>query len=232
MAAEHRPRSLNHFAGYRFTEAYWRLSGEEQHAQLQRWVAGLQGACERLYLYQVFPTEAGIDVLVWSAAIASDPEDGARFFAAYARAANAQRSLIEPRDILWGYTGSSVYSKARSTQEVDPFTSERQRYLVVYPFAKTAGWYLTNDDVRQAMMNEHIRLGKQFPHIRQLLLYSFGLQDHEFVVVYETDDLLQFSDLVRQLRSTEARRYTERDSPLHTAVHQSLEEVLSLWRAS
>ena len=46
-----------------------------------------------------------------------------------------------------------------------------------------------------------------------------GVQDQEFVVVYETDDLTRFSDLVNQLRSTEARAYTERDTPLTTALH-------------
>src|SRR3972149_5821295 len=93
----------------------------------------------------------------------------------------------EPVTVLWGFTAASVYSKARSTQEIDPFAPARKRYLVVYPFAKTGPWYLKSTEARQGMMNEHIRLGKQFPEIHQLLLYSFGLQDHEFIVVYETD---------------------------------------------
>lgn len=67
-------------------------------------------------------------------------------------------------------------------------------------------------------MNEHIRLGKGYPQIKQLLLYSFGLQDQEFVVVCEMEDLPLFSDLVHELRSTEARRHTERDTPLITAI--------------
>jgi chlorite dismutase len=79
------------------------------------------------------------------------------------------------------------------------------------------------------MMNEHIRVGKQYPEITQLLLYSFGLQDQEFVVVYETDDLVQFSDLVNELRSSDARRYTERDTPLYTATYRSPEEAMKLW---
>jgi chlorite dismutase len=85
-------------------------------------------------------------------------------------------------------------------------------------------------DVRQGMMNQHIRIGKQYPEITQLLLYSFGIQDQEFVVVYETEDLTMFSDLVATLRGTEARRYTERDTPLHTAIYHPAEETLALWR--
>jgi chlorite dismutase len=132
---------------------------------------------------------------------------------------------------LWGYTGKSTYSKARSTQEIDPFGGERTTYLIVYPFVKTKDWYLMEADARQSMMNEHIRLGKQYTAIKQLLLYSFGLQDQEFVVVYETDDLPLFSELVYDLRSTEARRFTERDAPLQTAVYSQPEKLLENWGA-
>jgi len=56
------------------------------------------------------------------------------------------------------------------------------------------------------------------------------LQDQEFVVVYETDDPTMFSDLVYKLRDTEVRRYTERDTPLYTAIHHPAEETLALWK--
>jgi chlorite dismutase len=79
------------------------------------------------------------------------------------------------------------------------------------------------------MMNEHIRLGKSYTEISQLLLYCFGLQDQEFVVVYEADDLVQFSELVRELRNTDGRLFTERDTPLYTAIYHSAEETMSLW---
>ena len=75
-------------------------------------------------------------------------------------------------------------------------------------------------------MNEHIRIGKQYRDITQLLLYSFGLQDQEFVVVYETDDLSLFSSLVYDLSDTEARRYTRRDTPLHTGIRLDLDAWL------
>ncbi len=130
---------------------------------------------------------------------------------------------------LWGYTRPSQYTKTRSTQEIDPFAETRQPYLVLYPFVKTTDWYLMSREARQGMMNEHIRIGKQYEDITQLLLYSFGVQDQEFVVVYETDDLPRFSDLVNELRSTEGRRYTLRDTPLHAAVYHPAEETLALW---
>jgi chlorite dismutase len=101
--------------------------------------------------------------------------------------------LIEIKRSLWGYTRPSQYTKSRSTQEIDPFAGNAQKYLVIYPFVKTVEWYLMSREARQGMMNEHIRIGKQYEEIKQLLLYSFGVQDQEFVVVYEMDDLQQFS---------------------------------------
>jgi chlorite dismutase len=62
-------------------------------------------------------------------------------------------------------------------------------------------------------------VGREFREVRQLLLYSFGLQDQELVVVYETTDLARFSELVRELRGTEARRFTALDTPVLVGRH-------------
>jgi len=231
MTREETQRSLNHFGLYRFRPDYWQLASEARGRFVQDWLSGLDQAAARVHLYQVFPTEAGVDLLVWTVVPLESDGDTAAFFQAYARATNPRRPMLDPVTALWGYTAASVYSKARSAQEMDPFAAGRKRYLVVYPFAKTGAWYLKSGEVRQGMMNEHIRLGKQFPEIQQMLLYSFGLQDHEFVVVYETDDLPQFSELVRQLRATEVRLYTAFDTPLHTAIHLPRHEAVDLWSA-
>ena len=78
------------------------------------------------------------------------------------------------------------------------------------------------------MMNEHIRIGKTYREITQLLLYSFGMQDQEFVVAYETENLPQFSDLVYELRSTEARLFTLRDTPIITGTFKSIAQLQDL----
>jgi chlorite dismutase len=100
--------------------------------------------------------------------------------------------------------------------------------LVVYPFTKTADWYLLSKATRQGMMNEHIKVGHDFPSIKQVLVHSFGLDDQEFIVSYETEDLLEFQSLVMDLRSTDGRKYTLSDTPIFTCVHRPLREVLEL----
>ncbi len=133
-------------------------------------------------------------------------------------AAHAFVGLIRP----------SRYVKKPGAQEQALISGDRGRYLIVYPFTKTHDWYRLSREARQGMMNEHIRIGGDFPQVRQLLAYSTGLDDQEFIVAYETDDLAAFQDLVTALRETEARRYTLRDAPILTAVHRSLDDILVL----
>ena len=227
---EQTPKTLNHYGFFRFAPDFYDLSESEKAHFQQGWLKGLQDLAENVDIYQVFPAATEADIVVWTATTAEDTAVARQFFTRYAQATNPYRNLVEMTDTLWGFTKPSVYTKTRSTQEIDPFAKKRKPYLVVYPFVKTMDWYLMSRDARQGMMNEHIKLGKEYPDITQLLLYSVGLQDQEFVVVYETDDLTLFSDLVYRLRSTEVRRYTERDTPLYTAIYHPAEETLALWR--
>lgn len=131
---------------------------------------------------------------------------------------------LEPVWALWGYVRPSPYTGRSGTSvRVD---APRKRYLVVYPFTKTHDWYQLPQEERRRMMLEHARVGHGFEGIEQLLLYATGLSDWEFVVGYETDHLVQFSDLVTALRSTGARPYTLRDTPILVGRYGSLEEVV------
>ncbi len=209
---------LGHFATYRFTTRFWALSPDIRQERASAWFAGLRATADEGHLYLTQGLETDGDVLVWTTVRVGTTARPGTFFAARARAEMTGRDILDPRHALWGFTRPSEYSSARSAQEINPFAPERAPYLVMYPFTKTADWYLLGRDTRQRMMNEHIRIGKQYREITQLLLYSFGLQDQEFVVVYETNDLTQFSRLVYDLRDTEARRHTKADTPLHAGV--------------
>lgn len=222
-------RQLNHYGVFAFTEEYWEQEHSHRGAFLQRMVEEAQSLGERVHTYTLFPARAEADFILWSAVIAEQNEVASQFFLRYAKVTAGWREFVQPVNTLWGFTRPSQYAPGKSEQELSPFDETRKPYLIVYPFAKTSEWYLMSKDARQGMMNEHIKVGRQYPEITQLLLYSTGLQDHEFVVVYETDNLPQFSDLVSALRSTEARRYTLRDTPIYTAFYQSADEFLKTW---
>jgi chlorite dismutase len=227
--AEQTPETLNHFAVLSCTEAYWRLQRESRREVHDGFLSQLRAAVDAVHLYQLTALESQGDLLVWSASASASPEASARFFAGWAAAIAPVRTYFASRDVLWGYTRPSQYTKTRSTQELDPFAPSRERYLIVYPFVKTAEWYQLDREKRGELMASHIKIGTQYKDITQLLLYSFGLQDQEFVVVYETEDMRRFLGLVNELRGTEARIYTARDWPLHVGIYQSDAEALASW---
>ena len=101
------------------------------------------------------------------------------------------------------------------------------KYLFVYPFVKTREWYRLPPDERWRVMQEHIKVGREYPEIDLNTSYSFGLDDQEFVVAFEADDPSRFLDLVQRLRTTEASAYTKRDTPTFTCVSTSVERALS-----
>jgi len=100
-------------------------------------------------------------------------------------------------------------------------------YLFVYPFVKTRTWYALPAEERYRIMQDHIRIGREYPQVDNHTTYSFGLDDQEFVVAFDTDDAGAFLDLVQRLRGTEASAYTLRDTPSFTCLSCSLERGLA-----
>ncbi|MBC8108571.1 MAG: chlorite dismutase family protein, partial [Anaerolineae bacterium] len=56
--------------------------------------------------------------------------------------------------------------------------------------------------------------------------YSFGLDDQDFVVAFETEEPKDFLDLVMELRETQGSKYTQRDTPIFTCVQMPMEKIL------
>jgi chlorite dismutase len=138
----------------------------------------------------------------------------------------AQSGLMKWCSITYSFlamTKPSEYSD-ESRLEVRP---AHAKYLFVYPFVKTREWYGLPAEERWRIMQEHIKVGREFPQIDLNTSYSFGLDDQEFVVAFEGDDPAAFLDLVQKLRTTESSRYTKRDTPTFTCVSCSVERALS-----
>lgn len=176
------------------------------------------------FTYSMIGLRPGVEILLWRlAASLEDLEEAAA--AALRTGMGGHLSVAES---LLGIIQPSQYVKKPTAQEQSLFTGERSRYLIVYPFTKSTEWYLLDQATRQRVMNEHMRVGHRYREVRQLLAYSFGIDDQDFLVAYETDDLAVFSDLVRELRGTESRRSTVRDIPILTGVHRPLNEILTM----
>ncbi len=220
--------SSSHFVQYLALKAEpaWRQLGEEERRRGRaEFMEEIECAPEiQTYVYSTLGLKPDTDLFLWRMADGPDrlQESLSRLqltgLGKYLQVTNSMVGLIR----------SSTYVKRQDKQEQAIYEQDRQRYLVVYPFSKTIEWYLMSKEARQGMMNEHIRIGHEYPMVRQLLVYSTGLDDQEFVVSYETEDLEAFQQLVIALRDTEARRYTLRDTPIYTCVYRPLGETLAL----
>jgi chlorite dismutase len=99
-------------------------------------------------------------------------------------------------------------------------------YLFVYPFVKTRAWYKLPREVRQRMMDEHMKIGRKHYPVKNNTAYCFGIDDYEFILSFEAESPEKFQDLMMELRESEASSYTELDTPIFTCRRRDLREIL------
>jgi chlorite dismutase len=213
-----------HFVKYTFLKvdpAWRRLDDAERARHKREFLAACEDfAAERLLrAFSLVGTRGDADMMLLSQA--TNLERIHEFHVVL-----AQSGLMKWCEVPYSYlalTKPSEYSD-ESRLEVRPGHS---RYLFVYPFVKTREWYRIAPDERWRIMQEHIQVGREYPQIDLNTSYSFGLDDQEFVVAFETDEPAAFLDLVQRLRTTEASAYTKRDTPTFTCVACSVERALN-----
>ena len=220
-------RQLVNFCFYRLDPAWRRLpravkarQGRELEAVIERFSKKLM-----VLTYSLVGIKAEAELLIWR--VGQRLEDLQEMSAAVRQTAMAGY-LTMP------YTYLSMTKRSTYVDKLDPDHQDRRRfitpanskYLFVYPFVKTREWYQLPMEERQAMMDEHIKVGNKYPSVRLHTTYSFGLDDQEFVVAFETDAPQDFLDLVMELRETKSSLYTLRDTPIFTCVAKSFPDIL------
>jgi len=205
--------------------AWRRQTRDERCRSAEEFCAALSARSEvTTFTYSMIGLKAGVDMMLWS--LAPSVEALEEKIAVALR--TGMGTWMAPRQTFLGIIRPSQYVKRPTPQEQSLFSGERSKYLVVYPFTKSADWYVLSQEERQTVMNEHMKIGHRYQQVRQLLAYSFGVDDMDFLVAYETDDLAAFGDLVRELRGTESRRSTVRDTPIMTGIHRPIEAITRL----
>jgi chlorite dismutase len=213
-----------HFVKYTFlkVDPAWRRLDDEQRAEDKR---EFLAACENfaqerlLRAFSTVGTRGDADMMLLTQA--TNLERIHEFHVVL-----AQSGLMKWCSIPYSYlalTKPSEYSD-ESRLEVRP---AKGKYMFVYPFVKTREWYLLDPKERWRIMQEHIQVGREYPSVDLNTSYSFGLDDQEFVVAFETDQPSDFLDLVQRLRTTESSRFTKRDTPTFTCVALSVERALN-----
>jgi chlorite dismutase len=223
------PRQIVSFQAYQLDPAFRRLPAEEKAAAKHEFAELLQTPAEGLILnaYSTVGMRGDADLLLWRIGTAG-PD------------AVQQHAAAVNRTTLGGWLSVrhsflSMTKRSQYIDKVDPFhTAEsrtvlipgKRRFIFVYPFLKTRQWYLLPPQERQAVMDEHIKVGNKYPSVKLNTTYSFGLDDQEFVVAFETDEMKDFLDLVQDLRETQGSLYTLRDTPILTGVRKEPTELL------
>jgi chlorite dismutase len=190
--------------------AWRRLPDEEREAAKDAFAEVVDDFAPRfdhLRAYSLTGVRADCDFFLWK--IAERYQDLGELGAAL-NATPLAGWLATPYSYL-ATTKASQYTSARRARKITPRNSP---YLVVYPFVKVRPWYALPAEDRQRAMDEHIRIGGEFPSIHNHTTYSFGIDDQEFMTAFECDEPSDFMHLMLTLRETEASRYTERDTPI------------------
>jgi chlorite dismutase len=221
------PRQFVHFSFYKLDPAWRRLPEDEQDASRAQLAAVIDGFAERFPVraYTMTGVRADADIMLWkvSERLEDFQELGTGILSTvmggYLHTPYAYLSMTKRSQYVKG-EGRSMHKRGQVVWDPD------SRYLLIYPMVKTRAWYQLSKPARQGIMNEHIASGHAFPTVKINTTYSFGIDDQEFVVAFETDFVGDFLDLMMALRETEASRYTERDTPIFTCIATTVEAAL------
>ncbi|MBV8779856.1 MAG: chlorite dismutase family protein [Phycisphaerae bacterium] len=221
-------RQFVNFAFYKLDPAFRRLREAEKTAAREQFATLIGERQPGLIClsYSTVGLRPDCDFLLWRIGAGSDE------FQEQTRRIN-KTTLGGYLSTPWSFV--SMTKRSQYIDKVDPFhtaesrthiTPGKRKYLFVYPFVKTRDWYLLPHDERQAIMDVHIRAGNKYPSVKLNTTYSFGLDDQDFVVAFETDEPKDFLDLVMELRETQSSKYTQRDTPIFTCVQTPIDSIL------
>jgi len=221
------PRQYVNFAFYRVDPAWRRLPHHERDLGKKDFKAVVEEFASQMLIlpYTLVGIRADADLMLWR--VSSDLDLIQRLTTKLLMTGLGR--YLSPAYSYLAMTKRSIYM-----DKLDPdhpadrtrIVPGKTKYLFVYPFVKNREWYRMTQAARQGMMDEHIQVGTKYRTVRLNTTYSFGLDDQEFVVAFETDKPGDFLDLVMELRGTEASRYTLRDTPTFTCLARSLDEAL------
>src|SRR5688572_20350274 len=221
------PRQFVSFTFYR-ARPEWRLLDDAVKSEARSEIVAAVEEFRRdllIHTYSLVGLRTNAEFMIWRIGYQLDPIQDLT-----ARLNRTQLGkYLETTQSFLSMTKRSMYIDKDNPEHVEDrlhIVPGQSRYLFVYPFVKTREWYSLPVEQRQEMMDEHIRVGSKYRSVKLHTTYSFGLDDQEFVVAFETDHPADFLDLVQELRETKASSYTLLDTPMFTCRQRTLGECL------
>ncbi len=167
-------------------------------------------------VYSTVGFRADSDLMLWL--VGSSPEDLQDALVAFGRT-QAGREL----ERTWTFVG--VVKPAEFTADHAPAFVKGdppKRFLNVYPFVRTPEWYLIPAEERAEMLREHGVMGREFPDVLANTTSAFGINDWEWILAFEADELDRLVDCIRRLRDAKARRFTKVEVPFVTGIRKDV----------
>ena len=216
-------REFLRYALFKVSNEWKRLPDKERAASKREFAAAVREISAELNVktYSMTGIRGDADFMLW---IRSDTLDGLHALGAKLNATHMGRFSDVPYSFLALTRPSPYVPRGRRPEEAG---FEAAKYLFVYPFVKTREWYKLPQQWRTAMMKEHIAIGRKYPNVRINTGYSYGLDDQEHVVSFESDSATDFLDLVMDLRESEQSSYTFRDTPAFSCVLADIDAALN-----
>ncbi len=225
---DHAPRQFLNYAFYKLDPEFRRLPASERTSALAEFAAVIR--CWRddhddviLRTYSLVGLRADADLMLWR--ISTNLHRFQEMQAEINRGALGAY-LSQPYNFLALQKRSQYVNRIEGSGEGVELLPGQGKFLFVYPFVKTRAWYALSPHARQGMMDEHIFASGPFKGVRLNTSYSYGIDDQEFIVSFDSDYPQEFVDLVGRLRYTEASLYTQRDTPMFTCARADIDEIV------
>jgi len=170
--------------------------------------------------YSVTGYRADADLLLWLVGHSADAVQDALIAFRHTRLGQTLRPA-------WSAIG--VHREAEFAKSHTPAFmrgEEPRKYVSVYPYVRSLEWYLLPEQERAEMLREHGLMGRSRPEVRANTVSAFALGDYEWLLAFECDELEPIVDLMRHLRSAQARRHTREELPFHTGRRRTLAEIV------
>src|SRR4029077_1209942 len=206
---------------FKVNSAWRKLSSRESESSKKQFLSTLNETRDEIKprFYSLVGTRGDADFMLWTI---TDSLESLQDFHSDLLKTDLGKYLFTPYSYLAMLRPSEYFGRQSEREPVG------SKYLFVYPFTKKREWYSVPFEERRRMMKDHVQAGQKYPSVTIHTSYSFGIDDYEFILSFETDHPEDFLNLVMDLRTTEASKYTALETPIFTCLNVQPEKMLDL----
>lgn len=208
---------ISEVISFKFSADWWKLEGNRRSAILVGLNAIIEKFSARMSVLKAAAYSSlrhDSDLIFWI--MSKAPEEALEFKADIERQLNI---YANPAD---GFL--SVYESKGKTKG-----SDGNKYFVAYPMSKDPEWYLLDEITQKDIISEHVKIAVGSETNKGIISYttsSFGIDDNEFVVMYELPSIPEWVLTTRELRGAKARKWIRNEMPILVGIADGLKNFV------